>query len=238
MKPKHIAIKDRPTDQRPREKLLQKGSSECSLQELLAILMGHGYKDTSALQLADEVLEYSGYSIRKLSCISPKQLCNEVKGMGPAKTAQIMAGVELGKRYLAEEKPVSEFQFRNPLDILDYVYHHLGPEYQDCEKESFHVIVVNTKNKPIHRKRLTVGTVDTCLVDPQEVVRTALEYKATGVVLVHNHPSGDTQPSHEDIHITARIKQALEPLGIRLLDHIIIGSCKEEYGSFANSQLL
>ena len=235
---RHISIKDRPVDQRPREKLMEKGSSECSLQELLAILMSSGYKNTSALQLAEEVLEYGSYSLRKLSNIPAQEISSRIKGMGPAKTSQIMAGFELGRRYLAEEAESIDYQFRSPLDIIDYVYHYLGPEYQDKTKESFFVILVNTRNRPMRRVRLIIGTVDTCLVDPQEVVRIALRYEATGVVLVHNHPSGETEPSCEDITITRTIKKALDPLQIRLLDHIIIGNNKDYYASFVDRHLL
>ncbi len=234
---KHVSIKYRPTEERPREKLLLKGSSECSLQELLAILMSSGYKNTSALQLADQVLSYSDYSIRKLAQYSSKELQKEIKGLGPAKISQIMAGIELGKRFLKEEKKEDEYRFVSPLDIIDYVYHYLGPEYQDQKKESFYIILVNTRNRPIHRERLSIGTIDTCLVDPQEVVRIALRNNASGVVLVHNHPSGETDPSHEDIQITKRIHQCLESLQIRLLDHIIIGQSREKYASFLDRRL-
>ena len=235
---KHIAIKDRPIEQRPREKLLQYGSDQCSLQELFAIIMSSGYKSASALQLAEEVLNYGNYSLRELSVMSPEMLSKEVKGMGPAKTSQLLAGIEIGRRYLKEEAKEKDFQFHNPLDIIDYVYHYLGPKYQDYPKESFYVILVNTKNRPIQYLQLTTGTVDTCLVDPQEVVRIALQYRATGIVLVHNHPSGETEPSYEDITITKRIKTALEPLSIRLLDHIIIGKEKEKYASFIDRHLI
>ncbi|MCK5849205.1 MAG: DNA repair protein RadC [Caldisericia bacterium] len=237
-KKKHIAIKDRPADQRPREKLLQYGSEECSLQELFAIIMSSGYKDASALQLAEDVLEYGSYSLRKLSVMSSRDIAKEVKGMGPAKTAQILAGIEIGRRYLNEKAKDIDFQFRNPLHIIDYVYHYLGPKYQDYPKEAFYVILVNTRNRPIQHLQLTTGTVDTCLVDPQEVVRIALQFRATGIVLVHNHPSGETEPSLEDIAITKRIKEALEPLNIRLLDHVIIGKQKEKYTSFIDRHLI
>jgi DNA repair protein RadC len=234
---KHIAIKYRPTDERPREKLLLKGSSECSLQELLAILMGSGYRNTSALQLADQVLGHCEYSIRQLAQYSAHELQKDIKGLGPAKIAQIMAGIELGKRFLKEEKKEGEYRFQSPTDIIDYVYHYLGPEYQDQKKESFYIILVNNRNRPIHRERLTIGTIDTCLVDPQEVVRLALRHNATGVVLVHNHPSGETNPSPEDLQITKRIYQCLESLSIRLLDHIIIGRSQDQYASFLDLRL-
>lgn len=212
---RHVSIKEYPEEIRPREKLLLSGPETLSEQELLAIILRTGTKETSALDLAQTLLVEGG--LLALNNLSVEEL-SAYKGMGLAKTAQLKAAIELGKRltkYSLGPRPV----IKCPHDIGKL----LMAEMSGFDKEYFRIVNLNTKNQVISVDTVSVGSLNASLVHPREVFKISLKRNAASIILVHNHPSGDTQPSQEDINITKRLCDAGDILGVEVLDHIIIG---------------
>jgi DNA repair protein RadC len=214
--PARYTIKELPVDERPRERLVQFGANALSSAELLAILLRTGTPEMTAVQLAQHLLTSMG-SLRAIASAKPSELA-QVKGIGLAKAAQLLAAVELGRRIALEamgEKPA----ITRPEDVYALLHHQLRDEKQE------HVILLllNTKNRVIQQSTLTKGTLDASLLHPREVFREAIRHSASSIILAHNHPSGDPTPSSEDIQMTNRLHQAGQLLGIDLLDHVILG---------------
>jgi DNA repair protein RadC len=214
--PARYTIKELPVDERPRERLVQFGANALSSAELLAILLRTGTPEMTAVQLAQHLLTSMG-SLRAIASAKPSELA-QVKGIGLAKAAQLLAAVELGRR-IALEAMGEQPAITRPEDVYALLHHQLRDEKQE------HVILLllNTKNRVIQQITLTKGTLDASLLHPREVFREAIRHSASSIILAHNHPSGDPTPSSEDIQMTNRLHQAGQLLGIDLLDHVILG---------------
>lgn len=211
-------IKDWPEDERPREKLLKKGAHSLSEGELLAIILrtGDGTTKQSAIDHARALLSRFE-NLRKLSAAGISEIC-EIKGIGPAKAATIMAALEIGKRISKEAlRPGDTFR------CSEDVFRHYHSTIRDRKKEDFLAILLDAKNRVIKEVDISSGTLTSSQVHPRELFNPAIKESAASMILIHNHPSGDPSPSREDIELTRRLREAGELLGIKVLDHIIIG---------------
>jgi len=211
-----LTLKKMPEDIRPRERLLEKGATALNSSELLAILLRTGSKKETAIDMANKILHHCD-GLKALANISIEEL-SSFDGIGLAKSAQIKAAIELGHR-IYKEMNVNKPKITNPSDVVDLVM-----DMQFLNKEHFRLISLNTKNHVVGIDEIFVGTLNSSIVHPREVFKKALEKNAASVVLVHNHPSGDPEPSRDDIQATGRLVKAGEILGIEVLDHIIIGT--------------
>ncbi len=211
---------------RPREKLDRLGSSGLGDNELLSVILGHGFHRASVLDIANRVLGMSG-GVHGLTRVTEGQL-RRVPGVGSAKAAQILAAVELGRRTLSRA-PAERTLFRSPQDVAAY----LLPRYGAGAVEQFGVLMLDTKHRALRATVLSVGTIDASLVHPREVFRAAAVGGAAALVLFHNHPSGDPTPSMDDVALTERMIQAGTLMGIEVLDHVVLADVK--YFSFKES---
>ena len=200
---------------RPREKLDRLGAAGLGDNELLAIIVGHGSRQVSALDVANLVLDAAA-GIHGLTRVSRDEL-GHVKGVGRAKAAQILAAVELGRRTLSRS-PGDRVQFDGPEDVAAY----LMPQYGPRSVEHFGIVLLDTKHRVLRTRVLSVGTLDASLVHPREVFREATLGGAAAIVLFHNHPSGDPVPSGDDVALTTRLVRAGELMGVDVIDHIIV----------------
>ena len=208
-------LKEMPEEERPREKLLRQGSKQLSNAELLAIILRTGRKKETAVILSQRILgRLEG--LRGLIETSLEELM-DIPGIGLAKAAQLKAVAELSQRLPQVHN--QEHTVRSPGAAAEL----LMPRLRYLKQEKFCVILLNTKNKIIAIEEVTVGSLDSSLVHPREVFKNAIRRSSAFVILAHNHPSGDPQPSQEDIRVTRRLVEAGELVGIRVLDHIIIG---------------
>ena len=203
---------------RPRERLLNDGAEALGSGELLAILIRTGNKRETAIDIANKIL-FHCKGLRGLASISVEDL-SSFSGIGDAKIAQIKAAVELGGR-IFKENPACRSQVKSPLDVVDLLM-----EMQFLDREHFRVIYLNTKNYVIAIEKISIGSLSSSIVHPREVFKKAIEKSAAAIILAHNHPSGDPEPSKEDIKVTQRVAEAGKILGIDVLDHIIIGDGK------------
>ena len=220
-----MAIHQWPEHQRPREKLLAKGSKALSDQELLAIFLRTGVSGMSAIDLAAKLItEFGG--LGALLNANQARFCS-IKGLGLAKYCQLRATLELTERYLGEQLNNNDI-FTSPKKVEDY----LSVQMRDYQREVFSVLLLDSRHQLLGYHELFHGTIDTTSVHPREVVKLALEKNAAAVIVAHNHPSGMAEPSDADIDITQRLKTALALIDIRLLDHFIIG--KGDITSLAN----
>ncbi len=227
---KEYTIKDLPITERPREKLARYGANSLSNTELVAIIIRTGYKEETAIDLAQRILSIDKEGIVYLSNVTLEELI-KIKGIGKCKAAQILAAVELGKRistYVADEK----IKVNSPNTILNL----LMEEMRHLKKEHFKTIILDTKNQVISIENISVGNLNQSIVHPREVFNLAIKKSANSVILVHNHPSGDPTPSLEDVNVTNRLVEAGNIVGIKVLDHIIIGDNK--YISFKEKNLI
>jgi len=211
----HLTIKDLPKDIRPRERLAAAGPHSLSNGELLAIILGTGTHRESALTLANRLLSPSG--LRYLAEASVEEL-SSIKGIGPAKAAQIKAALEMGKRMAASSSEARP-SVCSPRDASNLVME----DMRYLDRESFRVILLDTKNHVLGIETVSLGSLNASIVHPRELFRHAIRRSAAAVILVHNHPSGDPTPSREDLEITRRIRDAGQLLGIDVLDHLVIG---------------
>ncbi|MFC1660097.1 DNA repair protein RadC [Gemmatimonadota bacterium] len=202
---------------RPRERLRSLGPRGLSNRELLAILIGSGTAGGSAMDVADRVLARGLGKLRPLATLPLGALESE-PGMGPATTARIQAALELGRRAAVEPSTV-ETKIRGPGDV----FARMGPLLRDLQQEEFHVLLLNTQHSVIRDLLITRGILDASLIHPREVFRRAIVEGAAGVILVHNHPSGDPTPSQEDRMVTRQLSSAGAAIGIPVLDHVIVG---------------
>jgi len=214
-----------PETERPRERLMAKGPDALSDAQLLAILLRTGRRDSSAVQVAIELLGRVG-SIGGLAMCGIEELC-AIQGIGPAKAAQLKAAVELGRRSLAA--PLSTgTRISSSADL----FNHFHPILRDRKQELFKVVLLDAKNTVVKESTVSEGTLTLSLVHPREVFAYAVRESAAAVIFLHNHPSGDPTPSLEDRHLTDRLTEAGRLLGIPVLDHVIIGDGR--YVSFAD----
>jgi DNA repair protein RadC len=216
METQNLILRDVPNEERPRERMMQFGANALSLAELLAILIRTGTKRESAVHLAGRILKECG-DLRNLVDMSLEEL-TAIRGIGPVKAVQLLAGIELGRR-LSKTVGSEKLTVRKPQDAADYMM----DELRYLQKEHFICLFLNTKNQVISRETLSVGTLNASLVHPREVFRAAIKCSSASLICVHNHPSGDPAPSPEDIGLTKRLMEAGELVGIDVLDHIIIG---------------
>lgn len=223
-----MAISDWPAQERPREKLLQKGADVLSDAELLAIFLRTGTRDYTAVDLARLLLDDFG-GLKPLLETGESEFCGR-HGLGPAKYAQLQAVLEMAKRHLLEN-----IQRGDALCSPDETRSYLSAQLQACPHEVFACLFLDNRNRVIAFKKLFFGTIDGASVYPREVVRAALKYNAAAVIFAHNHPSGVAEPSRADQQITKRLKAALDLVDIRVLDHMVIG---DEVVSFAERGLL
>jgi len=233
---KRPSIKELPEDERPRERLIWGGAAQLSDTELLAIIIGsgtvagkEGKERYTALDLARALLKRYK-SLRELAQAGVSEL-RDVPGIGYAKAAQVKAALEIARRF-ASTRLTPGKKFGGPHDIFNHFKELLGGEKKEC----FCLVLLDRKHKIISWKEISRGTLDQSLVHPREVFKEAIRDSAAAVAFVHNHPSGDPEPSNDDISITRRLKEVADLLGIKVLDHVIIGN--EEYVSFADRRLL
>lgn len=212
-----ILIKELPEEERPRERLMRLGPGALSNPELLAILIGSGTNDQSAVSLAKQLLALDERGVAYLADCQPEELAH-VKGMGNAKICRIMSAIELGKR-LASKTKESRTQILGAEDVSRL----LMEEMRYLKKEHFRALLLNVKNEVIMIDQIAVGGLSSARVHPREVFTNAVRKSASSVVLVHNHPSGDPKPSQKDVELTERLQAAGALLGIEVLDHIVIG---------------
>ena len=221
MKPR--ALKTLAVNDRPREKLLRLGAAGLGDNELVAVVVGSGSRVGNALALASDILDVTG-GLHGIPRATPDEL-RRVSGMGTAKAAQVLAAVELGRRTLLRCPP-ARVQIRTPHDAADY----LLPQFGSRPVEQFGLMMLDTKHRLIRTSIISVGTLDSSPAHPREIFREAASACAAAIVLFHNHPSGDPQPSRDDVDLTTRLVQAGEIMGIDVIDHVILAD--NRYFSF------
>lgn len=228
--PQHITIKSLAEDDRPREKLIQKGRQALSDAELLAILLSSGNKNETAIQLAQRILNSNQNSINQLAKLQLNDL-KKYKGVGEAKAVTILAALEMGRRRtdsVSEEKPKVQSSKQG--------YELFKQTLSDLPHEEFWVIFLSTNSFVIKKECISKGAVNKVLVDVKVILKVALENLAVSIIVAHNHPHGNLKPSDADIAITKKIKEAGKLMDITLQDHLIIGD--GNYFSFADEGLL
>ena len=203
------------TSDRPRERLFAMGSAALSDRELLALVLRTGAPRNSVLALASRLLELCG-GLRGLAR-APAQQLRELPGVGAAKSASLLAALEIGRR-LASRRLRAGDVLKSPADI----YHHFHPHLRDVPQERFLVVLLDGRHRVLREVAISQGTLTASLVHPREVFRPALREAAAAIILVHNHPSGDPAPSQEDLEVTRRLVRAGEILGIPVLDHVVV----------------
>ncbi len=227
---KPMPIKSWAEDDRPREKLLLKGKSALSDAELLAILIGSGYKNINAVALSKIIFASIDNNLNKLGKMSVSDL-KKFKGIGEAKAISIITALELGRRRRLEEAVES-------IKIVSskVVFNMMQPIIGELQHEEFWIVYLNNSNKVVHKEQMSKGGLTGTLVDGRLVFKKAIDLYATAIILCHNHPSGKLQPSGADSSITKKLIQAGETLDIKVLDHVII--TEKAYFSFADENLL
>ena len=223
-------IKELPSEERPRERMLSLGAGRLSNTELLAILISTGTKKESAMTLAEKIISIEEEGLSFLGAAIPQEL-TRISGVGVAKSCQIAAAIELGKR-LASKPRGKKVKVTTPEDIAFF----LMEDMRYMKKECFKILLLNTKNEVMSVEEISQGNINSSIVDPREVFSPAVRKSAASIALVHNHPSGNPKPSTADIKVTERLKKAGEILDIKVVDHIIIGD--GTYTSFKNKKLI
>ncbi|MDR9456385.1 MAG: DNA repair protein RadC [Salegentibacter sp.] len=226
----NFSIKQWAEDDRPREKLLQKGKLSLSDAELIAILIGSGSPNESAVQLSKRILASGKNNLSELGKLSVQQLCN-FKGVGPAKAVSIIAALELGRR-----RRIEEALERKKITSSASVFELMQPVIGELPHEEFWIIYLNNSNKVIEQLQLSKGGITGTLVDVRLTLKKALELSATSLILVHNHPSGTLLASEPDKQLTRKLKTAAQSLDIKVLDHVIV--TENSYFSFADEGVL
>ena len=215
-----MKIKDIPNFNRPGSKLIKNGVSSLDTAELLSIVFGVGSKGESAIELSNRLLK--DYNLHKFEELGFKELTKECKG-DFVKAMKLLSIVELSKRY---NKLVKGGYNKKPINSAKDIYNMFVDEMRNYKKEVLKVVLLDTKNVPISIKEVSVGTLNSSLIHPREVFKEAIKESANSIILVHNHPSGNCNPSNEDIEMTKLLVQAGEHLGVKVLDHVIIGKRK------------
>lgn len=223
---RRLTLKQIPPDERPRERLLQKGADALTDAELLAIIIRDGTRKESALDLARRLLATFG-TLRELRERTPTELCT-LNGIGPARAAQVKAALALANRI-----GMQTLRKGNAFTNSEAVFNHFYDRLRFLKQEQFLCLLLDIKNRILREVLISAGGLDAALVQPRDVLRPAVAEAASAVILVHNHPSGSPKPSPDDLNVTRRLKDACEAAGIRLLDHVIIG--EEGYTSLADT---
>ena len=226
---RRLTIKDLPASDRPRERLLAAGPEHLSNVELLAIIIRGGSSKATALELAGRLLQTFG-TFRSLAACSAGELMR-VHGIGPAKAAQIKAALAIARRYAGETLPAGD-----AIGGSEQLFRYMREKMFGLDKEVFCALLLDTKNHVIREETISVGSLNESVVHPREVFKPAIRESASAVVFVHNHPSGNPEPSAQDHRLTARLCEAGRLVGIRVLDHMIVG--RDTYFSFAERGLL
>lgn len=228
----HVSIKELPEDERPQEKMIRHGAASLSNAELLAIIIRTGTREATSVEVGRKIIEYLDNDLSYFHHMDVLELKRNpnLSGVGIVKACQIKAAIELGRRM--KQKDIVEVKITSPQDVVGL----LMDDMQYLKQECFKIILLDTKNKVIKVEKISVGTLNSSLVHPREVFVKAIKQHAASIILAHNHPSGDTEPSAEDKSITRRLVEAGELIGISVLDHIIIG--RESYLSFKQEKLL
>lgn len=230
MQEHNYSIKNWAKDDRPREKLLTHGAETLSNSELFAILINHGTKNKSAIELAKDILVLGKNNLQELGKLSVKELM-KIKGIGEAKAITITAALEIGRRRQATEA-LEKKTFITSNDIASF----LQSKIKDNRREVFGVLFLNRANKINHFEIISEGGITGTVADPRIILKKALEEDAVNIVLCHNHPSGSLKPSRADEELTNKIKEAAKYFDIRVIDHIIISD--QGYYSFADEGLI
>lgn len=227
---KNLSIKNWAVEDRPREKMLASGTQSLSDAELLALLIGSGTRETSAVDLARQILHLAENNLDRLGKYSIDDL-KKLKGIGQARAVSIMAALELGRRRRLTEAPDS-VKIGGSKDVFNEMH----PVLCDLAYEEFWVLILNRSNRVVHKRKISQGGITGTVTDIRLILKLALDSLATALILCHNHPSGNLQPSDADISITRRLKESASLMDISLLDHIIIAG--KNYFSFADENLI
>ena len=221
-----ISIKNWSPDDRPREKLLNKGIESLSDAELIAVLIGSGYKDKSAVELSKAILSSVDFNLNELCKQSVKDLIKH-KGIGEAKAISIIAALEIGKR-----RKISEVIEKKQISGSSDVFEIFGSQLGDLPHEEFWILMLNRSNKIIKKLRISKGGISGTVTDIKLILKEAILHNSSGIIVCHNHPSGNIKPSETDIEITNKLKSACQMTDISLLDHLIVSF--SGYYSFAD----
>ena len=225
---KSFTIHDLPNEERPRERLIKFGEQALSAQELLQVILGRGVAGESVAVMAQKLLTQFG-SLQKIAEASIEEL-SSIKGIGLAKATQLKAVFEIGRRISTQTPSYKSKELTDPKKA----YHIIKCKLKDYHKEHFYIIALNSRNHSI--AEVSVGSLNASIVHPREVFAEAIKNKAASVIFAHNHPSGDPEPSEEDLAITKRLTEAGKILGIEIVDHIIAG--KSGYFSFKEKEMI
>lgn len=225
-----LSISQWAPEDRPREKMMEKGAGALSDAELLAILIGSGNTEETAVELMRRLLLSCG---NNLNSLAKWEICDysRFKGMGPAKSITVMAALELGKR-----RKLQSTRERPRISCSKDIYNIFQPVMCDLEREEFWVLLLNQAARLIDKVRISIGGIDGTYADVRTILREALLQRATQMAVVHNHPSGNSRPSQPDRTLTECIRKAADTMNIRLIDHVIV--CEDEFYSFADEGLL
>ena len=228
--PENLSWRDTmPKERLPRERMAALGAEMLSDTELIAILLNTGSKGRNVLELAWDLLNSAG-TLRSLCMMSLNEI-SAIDGIGEGKGARVLAAMELGRRAALEDKRFMP-KISSSKDVLDF----LADEMRSLEQETVRVLLLNTKHMLLHSAVISVGGLNYSPIHPREVYKQALKFSAAGIILVHNHPSGEAAPSEQDIKLTKRLKEAGEIMGIPLLDHLIIA--ETGYYSFSEENII
>ncbi|MBX2965661.1 MAG: DNA repair protein RadC [Cyclobacteriaceae bacterium] len=225
-----LGIKSWAAEDRPREKLLLKGTSALSDAELIAILLGTGTASMSAVDVAKNMLQQAGNNLNALARFSVKDLM-KVKGIGEAKAITIVSALELGRR-----RKETETHERPKIVTSNDAFELLKGDLMDIPHEEFWLLMLNRAQRVIRKQQISLGGVHGTIADPKIIFKAALDELASGIIVAHNHPSGNVTPSQQDIDLTRKLKEAGKLLEIKLLDHLIIAG--KQFYSFADEGLL
>jgi DNA repair protein RadC len=225
---KSFTIHDLPADERPRERLVKLGEQALSIQELLQLILGRGIAGESVTVTAQKLLTQFG-NLQKLAEASVEEL-SSIRGIGLAKATQIKAAFEIGRRLSTQSLPYKNKELTDPKKVFQLIKSRL----KDYHKEHFYIIALNSRNHSL--AEVSVGSLNASIVHPREVFAEAIKNKAASVIFSHNHPSGDTEPSEDDIVMTKRLVEAGKILGIEVIDHIIV--TKNSFSSFKEKGLI
>jgi len=213
-----VSLKEMPEEKKPREKLIRYGPDVLRIPELVSIILNTGYREENVLELSHRIIKE--YGSRAIASEKNVGRMMETLGIPLVKACQIVACFELGRRFFQEE-PGKMPTIRGPEDVYIYL-----EDMRKLKKEQFRGLYLNARNKVIHDEVISIGTLTANLVHPREVFQPAIEYLACGVIVAHNHPSGDPEPSEDDLEITKKLTTVGKTMDIELLDHIIIGRNK------------
>ena len=216
--------------ERPREKMLSRGAASLSTGELLAVLLRSGTAGRSALELAQTLLKAADGSIVTLSEMSRREICS-IPGIKAGKATSVIAALELGRRFLEEKSTV----VKKPVVHSRMIFEMMLPRLKGIRHEECWVLLLNNANYVLAREKTAVGGGNSTTIDIPRILRLALDNNASGLILVHNHPSGSPRPSNADILYTENLKKAATPFGISLLDHVVV--CDDCFYSFADDML-